>query len=354
MFRSELLEHIYDLTPSEEERLRSGNAVPSRFYEYMDLIGRKDERGVYHLPDSHFKLPVKRSDPTIWGRLENSPHQDIVLVKKASRFYQEPYAYADFISLRYVYSGQTHIHTLDSDFYLKENDLCLLSNGFTFSQFLHNKEDLVFTIMFEKDYLLKNVLEDVTGGDLIAKFILDYICGKTSSHNYIIFHGGKNDRIRHVMEDILCEYMDPSVYGKELIETYIKLFLFEMLGCQYTYEENPESRHSYALAEVLARIDTEYETLTLDQLAGDIGYNSSYLSRMIKNETGMNFKDLILRKRMEHASILLKNSGLPIREIMLRCGLANESYFYKKFKEFYGCSPKEYRAGRRANVSPAD
>ena len=46
MLRSELQEHIYDRIPSEEERLRTGKSVPSKFYEYLDMLGRRDERGI--------------------------------------------------------------------------------------------------------------------------------------------------------------------------------------------------------------------------------------------------------------------------------------------------------------------
>ncbi len=343
MLRCELLSHLYDLATAEEERFLTGQTVPSRFYEELDRLGMRDERGVYHLPSTFFQLPAGRPDGTIWGKLERSRHQSLLLLKKASRFYQEPPAYADFISIRYVYSGQTHIRTFETDFYLRANDLCLLSNGFVFSQFLHNREDLVFTIMFEKEYLLKSVLDDVSGG-LIARFITNYICGNKNPQNYIIFHGGDNDRIRHLMEDMLCEYIDPSPYGGEMIESYIKLLLFEMLGCGYEFLQTPESRHSYQLAAILSRIATDYRTLTLEELADSLGYNRSYLSRMIKEGTGMNFKDLILEKRMEHAAVLLKNSSLPIHEIIPRCGLANESYFYIKFREFYGCSPKEFKS----------
>ena len=342
MYRDQLREHIYDLTPSEKERYEEGRSIPSRFYEYLDTLGRRDERGVYHLPDSRFKLPFVRKDPSIWGALEASPYQKTLLIKKASRFYQEPLAYADFISIRYCYSGRTHIKTLDTDFALQENDLCLLSNGFTFSQFLHHKEDIVFTFMFEKDYLLRYVLEDVSGG-IITRFILNYICGSRNPQNYIIFHGNENDRIRHAVEDMLCEYIEPSAFGKELTELYIKNLLFEMMRCPYDYEENEGSRHSYQLAEILSRIDTEYTTLTLEELASSLGYNKSYLSRMIREETGSNFKDLILQKRMKKAAGLLENSAYSVYEIMEACGLSNTTYFYRKFREHFGCTPSRYK-----------
>lgn len=343
MNRQQLRDHIYDLIPSEEERLKTGRNVPSKFYQYLDTLGMKDSRGIYMLPDSHFFIPTKTPDFSIWNALNTSPHQAIVTFKRASRFYQEPMAYANFIAIRYCYSGTSHIKTLEHEFDLHENDLCLLSNGFALSQQLNNREDLVFTIMFEKEYLLKNILRDIEGSGIITRFVLNYICGNRNPQNYIIFHGDNNDRIKHVIEDMVCEYIDPSENGGSLIETYVKLLIFQMIGSRYDYEETPESHLSYQIASILSKIDRDYKTITLSNLADYMGYNTAYLSRMIKQETGQNFKDLVMNKRLEHAAVLLKNSTLSIQDIITRCGLVNETHFYKKFSIRYGCSPRNYR-----------
>jgi AraC-like DNA-binding protein len=49
---------------------------------------------------------------------------------------------------------------------------------------------------------------------------------------------------------------------------------------------------------------------------------------------------------MSQAAYLLTNSTLPVADIIESVGYDNTSYFYRKFKEWYGMGPKEYRAGK--------
>jgi YesN/AraC family two-component response regulator len=69
----------------------------------------------------------------------------------------------------------------------------------------------------------------------------------------------------------------------------------------------------------------------------------NYLSGYIKKHTGKSFKEMIQIQRMQQAAELLKNSDLSTNDICLHVGYQNNSFFFRKFKEFYGCSPKEYR-----------
>ena len=51
----------------------------------------------------------------------------------------------------------------------------------------------------------------------------------------------------------------------------------------------------------------------------------------------------IEEKRMQQAVYLLINSRIAVSDIIEAVGYDNTSYFYRKFKERYGISPKEYR-----------
>ena len=46
---------------------------------------------------------------------------------------------------------------------------------------------------------------------------------------------------------------------------------------------------------------------------------------------------------MTQAAYLLSSTTLPVADIIESVGYDNTSYFYRKFKEKYGMSPKEYR-----------
>ena len=59
--------------------------------------------------------------------------------------------------------------------------------------------------------------------------------------------------------------------------------------------------------------------------------------------TGKTYKEIVQTQRMLNAANYLKNSNLPIYEISEKSGYNNLTFFYKKFKEYYGLSPQEYR-----------
>ena len=53
---------------------------------------------------------------------------------------------------------------------------------------------------------------------------------------------------------------------------------------------------------------------------------------------------------MNNAAQLLIHSDEPIDIIARQSGYQNLTFFYKKFKELYHCSPKEYRQRNRLSL----
>ena len=78
-----------------------------------------------------------------------------------------------------------------------------------------------------------------------------------------------------------------------------------------------------------------------------MGYDVYWLSREIRRRTGKTYKELLQEKRMQQAVYLLTNSQIPVTDIIESIGYDNTSYFYRKFRERYGMSPKEYRKALR-------
>ena len=69
----------------------------------------------------------------------------------------------------------------------------------------------------------------------------------------------------------------------------------------------------------------------------------SYLSSSVKQATGKTFKDLLLEKRLRVAAGLMKSTNLPVEDIIAAVGYDNTSFFYRKFRQYYGVSPREWR-----------
>jgi two-component system response regulator YesN len=91
-------------------------------------------------------------------------------------------------------------------------------------------------------------------------------------------------------------------------------------------------------------IDQNYtDNITLNTLAEKFYVNSSYVSRLFKEELGENFIDYLTGKRMEEAMRLLLSTEMHVYEISEKIGYGNPKYFSQLFKKYTGMSPREYR-----------
>ncbi|MBI1824438.1 MAG: helix-turn-helix transcriptional regulator [Nitrospirae bacterium] len=103
------------------------------------------------------------------------------------------------------------------------------------------------------------------------------------------------------------------------------------------------------IAETLAYINHHYaQGLTLKEVALLMGIHPDYLGRRFKAETGIRFHDYLLRKRLEAACVLLRDSLKNIKEVCYECGFSDPQVFCKVFKKWMGSTPTLYRETRSA------
>lgn len=96
--------------------------------------------------------------------------------------------------------------------------------------------------------------------------------------------------------------------------------------------------------EAIIYIDENYfEELTLSSLAEKYAVESSYFSRIFKQETGENLMLYISGKRIEKAKELMAQPQINITEVAFMVGNDDYTYFSKVFKKMTGMSPRDYR-----------
>lgn len=78
-------------------------------------------------------------------------------------------------------------------------------------------------------------------------------------------------------------------------------------------------------------------------ISQELYLNSGYISRMLKEQTGKNFTDILAEIRVEKAVWLLENTDLYVYEIAAEVGYQNLKYFYQIFKKITGKTPNDYR-----------
>ena len=83
--------------------------------------------------------------------------------------------------------------------------------------------------------------------------------------------------------------------------------------------------------------------LTMNALAEYLDISSVTLSVVFKNDMDVKPSDYLANLRIEKAKELLRESGMPIREISQAVGYEDERVFLRRFKKLVGMTPGEYR-----------
>ncbi|MBS3969402.1 MAG: response regulator [Clostridia bacterium] len=81
--------------------------------------------------------------------------------------------------------------------------------------------------------------------------------------------------------------------------------------------------------------------VTLDEVAGRLFLNPSYLSRIFKKQTGQGFNEFLNKMRIEKAKALLMTGKFSVGEVGRQVGILDSSYFSSIFKKHTDISPSK-------------
>jgi two-component system, response regulator YesN len=124
-------------------------------------------------------------------------------------------------------------------------------------------------------------------------------------------------------------------YQKELIEIIKEAIAY--------YQKSIQESDSSVVELAKRYIDEHYlEELSLNQVAERLYTSKVYLSNAYKSKYQITIGNYILQLKMNEAVKLLKE-GHKQTLIAERLGYQDATYFYKVFKKYYGCTPKDYK-----------
>jgi len=183
---------------------------------------------------------------------------------------------------------------------------------------------------FETAYLSEGAslfdLKDI-GLSLIEKskqFLDDYY-RMQSNYTYPEIH-------QEVMERLFT-FKDVSTYFLDFLGNIAKSMSYENL---YSSQD--------IIVNVKEYLDIHYaDPITLDFLSDIFFINSSYLSTLFKEKTGMKYVDYLNGLRIDAAKTLLQTTDRRAAAISRLVGYDNEKYFYRVFKKFTDLTPEQYR-----------
>ena len=93
----------------------------------------------------------------------------------------------------------------------------------------------------------------------------------------------------------------------------------------------------------------ESDHLSLPEVARAVNTTASYLCRLFKRSTGVNFTEYLRRLRLRRAKNLLLNPQLRVSEVAFASGFQSLTQFNRAFQRLMGQSPTEFRNALRRN-----
>lgn len=91
---------------------------------------------------------------------------------------------------------------------------------------------------------------------------------------------------------------------------------------------------------------TDYD-LTLELIADKFQITPTYLCRIIKQNTGMSYKEFLTGLRIEEARKMILEQDICVADVSQKVGYNNVSYFIKLFQKYTGTTPAKYREENR-------
>ena len=138
------------------------------------------------------------------------------------------------------------------------------------------------------------------------------------------------------MEDIY------HVYSAEVLKEYVTKKIREVFEFLHM---NGTSRFNSSAMQAKIMADQHFceKDFSVQKVADEIGISKNYFISMYKTQMGTGYWEYVTQLRMEKAQDLLRMTDDTIILIADKVGYDNEYYFSRKFKAYYGMSPRAYR-----------
>lgn len=313
----ELLEQLREIT-EEERRILNGEAEVDR-----DL----------YTSGSDFTIDSNKM-------LEEGK---LIAIRTHTRFVHFPLHRHNYVEVLYVCEG-TLTNIIDGKQVIVRKGELLFLNQFTHHEILAaGRSDIAINFMVLPEFF--DVAYSMAGNNnVLADFLVNVLRRDNQQGEYLHFKVSEVLQIQNLLENMIYSLVTGRGDQNRINQTTMGLiFLYLLDSVQYAEMRVPNQYENMISMTTLDYIEQNYKTATLTELCVRLHLPMHVLSKMIKKNTGFNFKELLQRKRMNKAIELMCETELPISDIIAAVGYENGSYFHRVFREKYHVTPRAFR-----------
>ena len=267
----------------------------------------------------------------------------LIQVRPHTRFVHFPEHRHNYIEVIYMCQGMTTHIVNGNQIRLREGELLFLNQNAVQEILPAGAEDIAVNFIVLPEFF-DTAFSMISGEENMLKtFLVDALCGKDGEISYLHFHVAGILPVQNLVENMVWTIFYDLSNKRSCTQITMGLLFLQLLNCMDKMETGQNRFDAELVTTVLGYIEEHYRNGTLSELSEQMNTDVYWLSREIKKRTGKTYKQLLQEKRMQQAVWLLANSSAPVADIIESVGYDNTSYFYWKFREKYGVSPREYR-----------
>lgn len=267
----------------------------------------------------------------------------LIAVRTHTRFVYFPSHRHNFIEVLYVCEGSL-TNIIGGKQVIVEAGELLFLNQYTRHEILPaEKNDIAINFMILPEFF--DVAYSMAGSNnILADFLVNVLRQNEEKGEYLHFRVAEVLQIQNLLENMIYSLVTGRGDQNRINQTTMGLiFLYLLDSVQYAEMRVPNQYENMISMTTLDYIEQNYKTATLTELCVKLHLPMHVLSKMIKKNTGFNFKELLQRKRLNKAVELMCETDLPISDIIAAVGYENGSYFHRVFREKYHVTPRTFR-----------
>jgi AraC family transcriptional regulator len=144
---------------------------------------------------------------------------------------------------------------------------------------------------------------------------------------------------------VITEGATPSHYQAAALRLGVDALLLEIVRASTDGNRRAANAVVHAaVARAMNMLQTRFrENWSLERLANESGISRARLAQLFTQQVGSSIHKVLNKIRVEHAQMLLKDSGMSVREIAADCGFATSQHFARIFRRVTGSTAAEYR-----------
>ncbi|MEA4833424.1 MAG: helix-turn-helix transcriptional regulator [Oscillospiraceae bacterium] len=242
-----------------------------------------------------------------------------------------------------VNKDSVRLQLRDSTIILNQNDLCIIPPGV-----YHYIEDIIsidegikdsvynlgFSFSYEIDSSGSNIYNDFRrvfcGSEIRVKENRHDFCEYMVRLKECLNKGSKlkTQKLRAILSDIMFELYDTFDGGsKEAVKTVVEGGNFKL-------------SHIHKINYIISNF--YMNDLTLEKLSEILHISPRQISRIIKKEYGMTFKECLVETRIQNIIKMYHETGSSLEALAEAAGYDSMNGFYHAFRNYTGCTPAKY------------